>query len=798
MSKASKRNISRKYRLKRKTLKRRYSTKKQYRVRRTKQLGGMSFNEARKAHDMMSGLFSYGTSTVRNVANAGIAAGNEALQKIIRADDEKTHVKYREVFDKTKNLEYDGHNVRTIIIHIPNNENKNATFKWYNRDFYSKIYDENTTPEGMCYLRDITSVKLYELNASDVHARVNDKNELMYPLEIKYTKNEKVFKLTKFLSNTNQFTIEHKQMFLWDTDIKKLQTLMDTLRPLLNSSIEVSHIKSPSAPVSTSTSVPVSTSPTIPVSTLSTSAPTIPVSTLSTSAPSPSTLNSSTSAPLVRNTPPITLHRKEYIEFENTINRLNKQINDINDEIKIITDNIAENWHEDEDAEGAKNYYTHKSEKDEKGEFIVYWEDDFPLIKKRTKLYTKKKEIETELDNLKPLFEEKQKEYTNALKNTPSGKFVEFLSRFGFINSDLSVEIPLFLAEKTENIQDSAMLYLINKLNTKYPRIFNVIFKFNNQLKSTQTLSKNDCEKLASELRFTDKTFKKDANNLNDFVSILYPKFSDFSPDPRIIVFKSLLSLFITINTEYPDLLQILINFYEGKYGSSISLNTDEIKKMLPQPKPQQTSQPTPQPTPQQTPAKSGSLHSLFNKTVGAVGAVVDTGIKKLRSEMKEVLNDILNDILNSLSRLNTKYPRFFRNIINFNQLDQNDKGIISHETFIQFVHTTFILPKIPNISLDDFTNYINHYKYLKKMVDIEGGGQVEKNVDIDFRMFIILLNEIPSWIEDVEQYVNIKKLMQKHKITRNKATRLLDTYKGNIVQALIHPLTIDNYDSDD
>lgn len=41
MSKASKRNISRKYRLKRRTLKRRYSTKKQYRVRRTKQLGGL-------------------------------------------------------------------------------------------------------------------------------------------------------------------------------------------------------------------------------------------------------------------------------------------------------------------------------------------------------------------------------------------------------------------------------------------------------------------------------------------------------------------------------------------------------------------------------------------------------------------------------------------------------------------------------------------------------------------------------------------------------------------------------------
>lgn len=248
-------------------------------------------------------------------------------------------------------------------------------------------------------------------------------------------------------------------------------------------------------------------------------------------------------------------------------------------------------------------------------------------------------------------------------------------------------------------------------------------------------------------------------NNLNDFVSILYPTFSGLSSlDPRIIVFNQLLSLFIKINTEYPDLLQILINFnkkdtdkrgiIKDDDGNIITLNTyvtNEIKKMSPQPKPQQT----PQPAQAQTSSKyglglfKGLVSSAVGTATNVVVTVFDKAVEELRSKIEE---EVLDDIWDSLSRLNTKYPHFFINIIKFNQLDQDDKGIITHNTFLNTSLPQFIPPTSPPLPLDKVKEYIITHKHLTKEYRNKDGSTETENINIDFKAFIKLLNKIPFW----------------------------------------------------
>lgn len=224
----------------------------------------------------------------------------------------------------------------------------------------------------MCNVSDIKSIKLYDTDESALMY----KGSKTFPLEINYTKYESESKLSAVFGAASKMISVQKKMFLWSNDINKLKTLRDNLTRC-NSNISIS-----------STSSAPSTSP--PIS--------APISTST----SPSTLKSSTSAPPVRNTPPvvtpITQHRREYIELENKINILNKEINDIDDEIEIINRHIFKNWDKDLDQESQKYFYTHKSLKNGKGEFIAYWEDqvDFPLIElinKQTKLYNQKKKL---------------------------------------------------------------------------------------------------------------------------------------------------------------------------------------------------------------------------------------------------------------------------------------------------------------------------------------------------------------------------------------------------------------------
>lgn len=311
--------------------------------------------------------------------------------------------------------------------------------------------------------------------------------------------------------------------------------------------------------------------------------------------------------------------------------------------------------------------------------------------------------LKRELSNYESQYEQKKIEYSNALRKTNTGKLFNLLITLKLIDIDLELSIHNSLAEKTENITDSFILYLINKLNTKYPRIFNVILEFNIIIiqNNIEQLNKFWCDAIAEKLGFTTR-FKDKLHSLKDFVIELYNIniFDTLNP------FKILLMLIINININYPNLFIILINFN--------NINTHESLELY-------------------------INMNLVPSKISTTSTILEIALNTLKSQF----TPFLSEILYSLSRLNNQNPNFFNNIRMFNYY-QNDKGFMDRDKFKIFLVYS-IQPSFESSGIRIPPEYI-----MKYLIDIKKRIRAtkEKNVEIDFKQFIQILKKYLNGIK--------------------------------------------------